>query len=107
LETRKRNKQTEEKKFLSGVLWLNVKTVGLAFGAVCGLLIFLATNWLVIKGGDTVGPHLALLDQYFIGYRVSFLGSIIGFAYGFALGALCGALIGWIYNKIVALRNFS
>jgi ABC-type dipeptide/oligopeptide/nickel transport system permease subunit len=60
---------------------------------------------LVLKGGKPVGPHLQLLSQYFIGYRVSFLGSFIGFAYGFALGTLSGALIGWIYNKIVALRN--
>jgi ABC-type dipeptide/oligopeptide/nickel transport system permease subunit len=56
-------------------------------------------------GGDPVGPHLGLLGQFFIGYRVSFLGSIIGFAYGFALGTLSGSLIGWIYNKIVVFRN--
>lgn len=76
-----------------------------------GLAIFIATNWLVIKGGLTpngeyvVVPHLQLLSQFFIGYRVSFLGSIIGFAYGFAVGPLGGALIGWIYNKIVDFRN--
>jgi ABC-type dipeptide/oligopeptide/nickel transport system permease subunit len=69
------------------------------------LVIFFATNWLVIKGGDQVGPHLELLGQYFIGYRVSFLGSLIGLAYGFALGTLFGMFIGWIYNRIVKFRN--
>jgi ABC-type dipeptide/oligopeptide/nickel transport system permease subunit len=46
-----------------------------------------------------------VLSQYFIGYRVTFIGSLIGAAYGFTLGTLCGALIGWIYNKIAAFRN--
>ncbi|KPK00657.1 MAG: hypothetical protein AMJ60_00490 [Desulfobacterales bacterium SG8_35] len=84
---------------------LNAKVVGLAFGLILGLGIFVATNWLVIKGGERVGPHLILLSQYFIGYKVTFLGSLIGAAYGFALGTSCGALMGWIYNKIVAFRQ--
>ncbi|MBW1788857.1 MAG: hypothetical protein JRK53_19945, partial [Deltaproteobacteria bacterium] len=77
---------------------------GLVLGLLLGLIIFAATNWLVIKGGDPVGPHLALLSQYFIGYRVTFWGSFVGFAYGFALGTLCGALIGWVYNKVARIR---
>jgi ABC-type nitrate/sulfonate/bicarbonate transport system permease component len=56
-------------------------------------------------GKYVVGPHLQLLGQFFIGYKVSFLGSIVGFFYGFALGTLCGAAIGWIYNKIVDFRT--
>jgi hypothetical protein len=97
--------EVEEQKLFSGVLSLNSKVIGLVLGLVCGLIIFIATNWLVIKGGDTVGPHLELLNQFFIGYRVTFFGSFIGFAYGFALGTLGGAMIGWIYNKIVWFRN--
>ncbi len=96
---------TPEEKLFSGVLLLNAKVVGLAFGLILGLGIFVATNWLIIKGGERVGPHLILLSQYFIGYRVTFLGSLIGAAYGFALGTICGAFMGWIYNKIVALRQ--
>jgi len=94
-----------EKQLFQGVLWLNVKLIGLALGITCGLGLFIATNWLVIKGGDPVGPNLQLLSQYFIGYRVSFVGSIVGFFYGFAVGTLCGAMIGWIYNKIAGFRN--
>jgi hypothetical protein len=97
--------EVEEQKLFSGVLSLNSKVIGLVLGLVCGLFVFIATNWLVIKGGDTVGPHLELLNQFFIGYRVTFFGSFIGFAYGFALGTLSGAMIGWIYNKIVWFRN--
>ena len=95
----------EEEKLFSGVLRFNAKALGLVLGLLCGLALFVATNWLVIKGGDRVGPHLGLLSQYFIGYRVTFLGSFIGFFYGFAVGTLSGAFIGWLYNKIVELKN--
>jgi hypothetical protein len=94
-----------EEKLFSGFLLLNAKIVGLALGVIFGLGIFVATNWLVIKGGERVGPHLILLSQYFIGYKVTFLGSLIGAGYGFTLGTICGGLIGWIYNRIVAFRH--
>jgi hypothetical protein len=105
MNTQKENRKAAEHKLFSGVLWLNAKVIGLSLGIIFGLIIFVATNWLVIKGGDPVGPHLQLLSQYFIGYTVTFGGSFIGFAYGFAVGTLCGSLIGWIYNKITAFRN--
>ena len=105
MDTNDKKVTEEEEKLFRGVLLLNAKVLGLALGLLCGLAIFIATTWLVIKGGEQVGPHLRLLSQYFIGYRVSFLGSFIGFAYGFAVGTMSGALIGWIYNKITALRN--
>ena len=103
---------TEEEKIFTGILRLNAKVMGLILGLLMGLAIFIATNWLVIKGGHVteggeyvVGPHLQLLSQYFIGYSVSFMGSIVGFIYGFAFGTLGGALMGWIYNRIVDFRN--
>ena len=105
MKTENQKEKIEQEKLFSGTLWLNTKTIGLVLGLLCGLVIFIATNWLVIKGGEPVGPHLQLLSQYFIGYRVTFWGSFIGFAYGFAVGTLSGALIGWIYNKIAALRD--
>ena len=97
--------KTDENRLFSGILRLNAKILGLALGLLAGLTIFIATNWLVLKGGNPVGPHLQLLGQYFLGYRVSFVGSLIGFAYGFALGTFAGALLAWIYNRIVAFRN--
>ena len=99
------SKAEDEERLFRGVLWLNAKVLGLALGLLCGLAIFTATNWLVLKGGDPVGPHLQLLSQYFFGYRVSFLGSFIGFAYGFAVGTFSGSLLAWLYNKIAAFRE--
>ena len=97
--------KTDKDKLFRGVLLLNSGILGLSLGILFGLGIFIATNWLVIKGGDHVGSHLRLLGQFFIGYKVTFLGSFIGFAYGFAVGTLSGALIAWIYNKFVEFRN--
>jgi len=97
--------ETENEKLFGGILLLNAKALGLVLGLIFGLIIFIATNWLVIKGGQTVGPHLRLLSQYFIGYRVTFWGSLIGFVYGFVLGTICGSLFGWIYNKIAGIRD--
>jgi hypothetical protein len=101
-----------EQILLSRLLRLNATVQGLVAGTIAGLAIFLATNWLLIKGPQigprgepVVGPHLALLSQYFLGYRVSFLGSLIGMAYGFALGFAGGYLVAWMYNRIVELRE--
>ena len=97
--------ETDKDKLFRGVLLLNSGVLGLSLGLLFGLGIFIATNWLIIKGGDPVGSHLRLLGQFFIGYEVTFWGSLVGFAYGFAVGTLSGALIGWIYNKFVEFRN--
>jgi hypothetical protein len=60
---------------------------------------------LILKGGDVVGPHLALLGNFFPFYRVTFLGSIIGFGYGLLTGYLAGFIIATIYNGAVKLRS--
>jgi hypothetical protein len=94
-----------ERVILSRLLVLNAKVYGLVLGLIAGLGIFLATNWLVLKGGRAVGPHLSLLGQFFIGYRVTFWGSLIGFVYAFVCGYAAGYTIAWIYNRIVARRE--
>ena len=104
--------ELERKQIEKAIVRFNTKLMALVFGLLFGLLIFLATNWLIIKGGHmtpegkyVVGPNLQLLSQFFIGYRVSFWGSIIGFLYGFSVGTIVGSAIGWIYNRLVDLRQ--
>ena len=82
-----------EQAVLTRLLRLNAKVSGWVTGIVAGLAIFVATNWLIIKGGPVgpdgepvIGPHLWLLSHYLIGYQVTFLGSLVGFAYGLVLG---------------------
>ena len=89
---------------LTRVIRLNALVQGLVTGLLVGLVIFVATNWLILKGGPVVGPHLALLGQFFIGYRVTFLGSLIGFTYGFATGFCVGYFMASVYNRMVARR---
>ncbi len=97
-------RESEEERLARSLLMLNGTMVGVAFGLAAGLALFVATLFLVIKGGETVGAHLGLLNQFFPGYRVSLIGSFIGFAYGFATGFGAGWVIGWIYNRVSLLR---
>jgi hypothetical protein len=98
-------KNSLEEIVLTRLVRLNASLQGVVTGLVLGLGIFIATNWLVLKGGDVVGPHLSLLGHFFIGYRVSFVGSLIGFAYGFLSGFIIGYFVARIYNWTVGLRQ--
>ncbi|MBA2260860.1 MAG: hypothetical protein H0W18_18385 [Acidobacteria bacterium] len=75
---------------------------GIAFGLVLGLTLLVATNVLVLKGGEVVGPHLGLLGVYFPGYRVTFIGSLIGFVYAFVVGYALGRVIATVYNRMTS-----
>jgi len=104
--------QAEEIQLSKSVMRLEAKLLGLVLGLVFGLTIFLMTNILILAGGHVtdsgervIGPNLALLGQFFIGYRVTFVGSLIGFAYGFAIGTITGAIISRLYNWLVILRK--
>ena len=79
---------------------INGTILALVLGVMAGLLVFIATAWLVIKGGPQVGPHLGLLGQFFPGYSVSFLGSLAGLAWGAVAGAAVGWTIAWLYNRL-------
>jgi hypothetical protein len=78
---------------------LNARILGISMGLLFGVGLFLATNWLVIKGGENVGQHLSLLGNFFPGYRVSFLGSLIGFVYAFVVGYGLGVVIAAVYTR--------
>lgn len=94
-----------EKAVLTRLLYLNATLVGVVTGLVLGLGIFIATNFLILKGGPVVGPHLALLGQYFIGYKVTFLGSLIGLVYGSVTGFVIGYVLARLYNWFARLRD--
>ncbi len=96
-----------EQVILTRLMRLNAKIHGIVTGLVAGLGLFVATNWLVLKGGKLVGLHLALLGQFFIGYSVTFLGSLIGFAYAFVCGFIAGYSVAWMYNRIADRREKS
>ncbi len=76
--------------------------LGGAVGAVLGVGVFLATAILLLRGGDTVGPNLALLGQYFLGYQVSWTGGLVGMVEAALGGFAFGWLLATAINKLVA-----
>jgi hypothetical protein len=101
-----------EEVVLTRLMRLNATVQGIVAGLVAGLGLFIATNWLILKGGPVgpegepvIGPHLWLLNNYFPGYSVTFVGSLVGLAYGFAVGFAVGFLVATVYNWIVALKD--
>ena len=95
-------KQREEEWDLLNktVARLRAGVMAVIFGTMSGISLFVATAWLLVRGGPTVGWHLALLNNYFPGYSVSWPGAFIGLFYGGLTGAVLGWLISWIYNRI-------
>jgi hypothetical protein len=88
---------------------LRASVMAVVFGLLGGTGLFVATLWLVIRGpapeATEVGPTLGLLNNYFPGYAVTWVGSLVGFFYG----ALTGAVVGWavalIYNLVAGKRH--
>jgi protoporphyrinogen oxidase len=76
---------------------------GVALSVIAGILLFLATWLLVLRGGNIVGPHLGLLDNYFPGYTVTAFGSIIGLGYGLIVGFLIGWALAFLRNTTTFL----
>ena len=80
---------------------LNKTSLGLAFGVISGIAIFLATVWTAWRGG---GDHLSLLNQFYIGYHVTYVGAFVGLVYGFVGGFVGGWLLAWLYNSFAASK---
>ncbi|HKZ80631.1 MAG TPA: hypothetical protein VJ124_20315 [Pyrinomonadaceae bacterium] len=87
------------------VLRLNGNILGLVLGIIAGISLFLATNFLILKGGEDIGPHLALLSQFFPFYSVTFIGSLVGLLYGFVCGYVAGFIIAALYNLVVKWKR--
>ena len=83
---------------------LNARAWGVAGGLTLGLLLFVATNVLLIAGpapGMEVGETLGQLGYYLPGYSVTFAGSLLGLVYGFLIGYAMGHALGSTYNRLV------
>ena len=94
-----------EEFVLIELMRLNGVVLGLVLGLMFGFGIFIVTIVLLIKGGEVVGPHLALLGQFFIGYQVTLAGSFIGFLYGLFFGLVVGYVIAGLYNWMANFRE--
>jgi hypothetical protein len=91
----------EERRLVSTVATsAHEQSWGIAIGLLLGLGLLVATNLLILKGGERVGPHLGLLSAYFPGYSVTVLGSLVGFVYMFVIGYGVGRTVVTIYNRL-------
>ena len=102
MTTTQRSASSQHALVSAAIARLRAKVMALVFAAVCGAGLFAATAWLVVRGGQNVGAHLQLLDNYFPGYAVTWPGAFIGALYGAAFGGIVGWTIAWIYNRVAA-----
>ena len=99
-------KNSEETRTISkAVARIHANVLAFVFAVIGGCALFLMTAWLLIKGGDNIGFHLRLLNQYLIGYSVTWKGSIIGLFYGALTGGVVGWTIGFKYNRIIDIKQ--
>jgi protoporphyrinogen oxidase len=80
---------------------LDTVSLGLAVGIVCGLGLFFATAVLLLKGGDFIGPRLALLGHFLIGYRITWTGAIVGMIEATIVGYIIGCFCAWLHNRLI------
>ena len=77
---------------------LDKKAFSLTCGIIWGLIVFVVTLWTIWKGG---GNTIGLLDKFYFGYSINYLGAFIGLIWGFIYGLIGGWIFAWLYNLLV------
>lgn len=91
----------EERQLIrASVARLRAGILALVFAMMTGTGLFVATAWLLIKGGPNVGATLGLLGNYLPGYAVTWPGAMVGLLYGAAIGGVAGWSLARIYNRL-------
>jgi hypothetical protein len=98
-------KERERELVRAAIVRLRARVMAVVFAWVGGCGLFVATAWLLVRGGPNVGRHLSLLRSYFPGYSVTWPGALLGFLYGALLGGLLGWTIASIYNRVAEWRQ--
>jgi hypothetical protein len=84
---------------------LDKRAFGVAVGLAAGIAMFALTSTYLFIRPDPA-PNLALLAQYFPGYRVSWPGAFIGSGWSFAVGFGAGWLMAFTRNFVIAAWIF-
>jgi len=101
LEQEKRTEETLIATIVHSFPRLDPVAFGLAAGVMAGTLLFVATLFLALNGGELLGPKLQLLSNFLPGFTVSILGALIGFSYLFGLGFVFGSFSAYLRNLMV------
>ncbi len=99
------NQNTEEELILRSIARLRAGIVAIVFGMLSGTAVFLATIWLLIRGGRNVGEHLQLLGHFLPGYTVTPVGAVIGAFWATLAGAALGFTVALVYNLVAGRRS--
>ncbi len=97
---------TDERGLIqAAIVRMRARIMAVVFGLLGGVSVFAATAWLLLRGGQQVGKHLKLLNNYFPGYDVTWTGAFLGFFYGALVGAALGFTLAWVYNRVAESRD--
>jgi len=96
-----RNEDAVRSLVRSAVVRMRVRIIALVFSLASGVVMWVATAWLLVRGGYNVGEHLSLLALYFPGYSVSWTGAFVGFFWGALAGGGVGFALASVYNFFV------
>jgi hypothetical protein len=88
----------------AAVVRMRARIMAIVFAMVGGTGVFVATAWLLIRGGSNVGEHLGLLRHYFPGYSVTWPGAFVGLFWGALFAGVLGFSVAWVYNQVVEHR---
>lgn len=78
---------------------LDVKALGLAFGIMWGLGIFLLGLAAMLFGWGN--EWVSLFSSGYLGFDATFPGSLIGGIWGFIDGLIGGIVLAWLYNRFI------
>lgn len=92
--------EADQRLIEAAIARMRAGVMAVVFGMVGGFSLWIATAWLLVRGGPNVGLHLGLLRNYFPGYSVTWTGSLVGLAYGAVIGAVAGWLLARVYNRV-------
>ncbi len=84
---------------------LDKRAFGVAIGVAAGLVMFAITA-IDLTLHSPAWTGLALLNQYFAGYSVTWKGALIGLAWGFAVGFCAGWFVAFMRNLVLAISLF-
>ena len=90
-----------EHVILHAIAPMHKRAFGMAVGITAAILIFLATAFhILVAPGEA--SDLALLSQYFYGYRVDWPGAFMGAAWAGVVGFVAGFFFAFVRNVVLA-----
>ena len=80
---------------------LNVFALGLAFGLIWGLGLFILTWWIIAFDGFEEAAQIdTIISRVYRGYSITAAGSVIGLIWAFFDGLIGGVIFAWLYNLL-------